>query len=329
MKTLFRVLKWALGIFAALILLFVSYVLLSHNKTFDAPYPDIQASSDPAVIERGKEIALGPAHCAHCHAPVSEYAKVEAGEEVPLSGGFDFVMPFGTLYAPNITSHEETGIGKLTDKEIARALRYGVGHDGRALFDFMPFYDLTDEDLTAVISWLRTQPAVDNKRPTHEYNFVGKALKTFVFKPMGDGEIPDAPPRSESAEYGKYLVNSVANCRGCHSPRDLMTGAYTGPEYSGGLQFEVVGPEGIIKGKHLVTPNLTPDSETGIMADWSREAFIARIRAGNRVPGTPMPWGPFSRMSEGDLTAIYNYLSSLDPVRNEVPVGIQEGDPQI
>ena len=201
MKILLKTLKWAAIVIVLLIVVLFSYISLSYEKTFEAPYPDIKASTDPVVIERGRELALGPAHCSHCHAPISEFAKVMAGEEVALAGGFDFLLPFGTLYAPNITSDKETGIGSLTDQEIARSLRYGVGHDGRALFDIMPFYDLTDEDLTAVISWLRTQPAIENERPEHEYNFIGKALKTFVFQPMGDGEVPPAVEPGESVEY--------------------------------------------------------------------------------------------------------------------------------
>jgi len=327
MKTFLKILIWTgLGL-VVIILIFYSYVSLSYQKTFDAPYPDIQASTDPAVIEKGRELALGPAHCSHCHAQATEMLKVEAGEEVSPSGGFGFALPFGTLYSPNITSDKETGIGNLTDQEIARSLRYGVGHDGRALFDFMPFYDLTDEDLTAVISWLRTLEPVKNEVPEHDYNFVGKALKTFVFQPMGDGEIPLNPTPGESAEYGKYLTQSVANCRGCHTPIDLMTGAFTGPEFSGGFKMEVVGPDGIIPNKHLVTPNLTQHDGTGIMTGWSRDQFIERMRAGNRIPGSPMPWGPFSRMSDTDLTAIYNYLVTLEPVESSIPVGIQEGDP--
>ena len=94
---------------------------------------------------------------------------------------------------PRTSSDKETGIGNLTDQEIARALRYGVRHDGQAILDFMPFYDLSDEDLTAIISWLRTQPAVKNERPAHEYNFLGKMIKTFVIKPSGDGEVPARP----------------------------------------------------------------------------------------------------------------------------------------
>lgn len=328
MKTLWKILKFLLIIIVIVVVGIVTYALTSYEKKFDVPYPNITASSDSAVIARGRHLATGPAHCADCHAPNGERPKVVAGEEVPLSGGFDFVFPLGVLYAPNITSDLETGIGKLTDGEIARSLRYGVRHDGQAILDLMPFYDLSDEDLTAIISWLRTQPPVKNVRPDHEYNFLGKMLKTFALKPSGDGVVPPAPPEDSTAAYGKYLVHSVANCRGCHTDRDLMTGAFIGPELGGGFSIELIDINGgIVPGKHLVSPNLTKDAETGIMANWTEEQFIHRFRTGAVIKESPMPWGPFSRMSDLELKAIYRYLNTVPPVNRKHPYGIQEGDP--
>jgi len=330
MKTFLKILKILLIIFVVLVAGIVTYALTSYKKTFEAPYPQISASQDSAVIARGKYLALGPAHCAHCHAPMSELGKVDAGEEVPLSGGFNFVIPLGTLYAPNITSDPATGIGNLSDQEIARSLRYGLRHDGQAIIDLMPFYDLSEEDLTAIISWLRTQPPIKNKRPENEYSFLGKMVKTYALKPTGDSVVPPTPPSDSTAAYGKYLVNSVANCRGCHTERNLMNGAFIGPELAGGFPMEVMDENGdIIKGKHVVSPNLTPDQKTSIIADWSKDDFIGRFRNGRVIPGSPMPWGPFSRMTDLELTAIYKYLKTVEPVNYEIPAGIQEGDPDV
>jgi len=72
-------------IFVVLIAGIVTYALTSYKKTFEAQYPQISASQDSSIIARGKYLALGPAHCAHCHAPMSELGKVDAGDEVPLS----------------------------------------------------------------------------------------------------------------------------------------------------------------------------------------------------------------------------------------------------
>jgi mono/diheme cytochrome c family protein len=251
------------------------------------------------------------------------------GEKVPLSGGMDFVLPPGTIHAPNITNDPETGIGEFTDGEIARTLRYGIKRDGSPMVDFMPFYDLSDRDLQAIISYLRFAPPVKNVRPANKWNFMGKAILAFgLIKPMGDGIVPASPEPDTTAAYGNYLAESVANCRGCHTQRDLMTGAYIGTDYSGNQPFEVYDDKGnIIKGKHLVTPNLTPDTETGRMAMWPKEVFIARMRAGTAIPGSPMPWGAYKTMTDDDLAAIYKYLQSLEPVNQSTPIGVQDGDP--
>ena len=330
MKKFLKVLKWIGILVIILVTGFVVFVYARSDRKYDAPYPDITASNDSAVIARGVYLAYGPAHCVDCHSPLSYLQQKMRGEKVPLSGGLDFVLPPGTVYAPNITPDPETGIGSFTDGEIARALRFGVKHDGSPLVDFMPFYHLSDEDLTAVISFLRNSTPVKNKRPANEWNFMGKAILAFgLIKPMGDGIIPPTPARDSTVAYGKYLAESVANCRGCHTERDMMTGAYVGTEYAGNQQFEVFDDNGIIiKGKHLVTPNLTPDPETGRIAVWPKEVFINRFRAGAVIPGTPMPWGPYRSMTDNDLIAIYKYLHSLQPVHQPTPVGIQEGDPQ-
>jgi len=329
MKKLLKFLKWAgIGILV-IIIGFVIFVNARANRTYDAPYPEITASLDSSLIARGEALVNGPAHCADCHAPISEHPRLNAGEKVPMSGGFDFVIPPGIIHAPNITPDVETGIGSFTDQEIARALRYGVKRNGQPLVDFMPFYDLSDRDLTAIISYLRTTAPVKNKRPANEWNFLGKTVLAMgLVKPMGDGIIPEAPEPDSTVAYGRYLAESVANCRGCHSERNMMTGAYIGPHYAGNAKFEVLDDKGnIIKGKHLVTPNLTPDPETGRMALWPQEVFIARFRAGKVIPGSPMPWGPYKRMTDLDLKAIYKYLNSLEPVHLATPVGIQDGDP--
>jgi len=324
--------KILLGVLILVCVLALGLVItinVRYDRTFEAPYPDIKASKDSAVIARGRALAFGPAHCANCHAPIKDFVKVDQGEPVALSGGFNFDLPIGTIFAPNITPDMETGIGKLTDGEIARALRFGVRHDGRAILDFMPFYDLSDQDLTAIISYLRSMEPVQNVRPPHEWNLLGKGVLSFLIEPAGDAVVPEPVPVDSTVEYGKYLAASVANCRGCHTKRDMMTGGYIGPEYAGGTQFEMVDAEGnFIKGKHLVTPNLTTDKETGRITGWTKKDFIGRFRKGRIIAGSAMPWGPFSRMSDLELTAIYKFITSLDPVRNQVPLGIQEGDPE-
>ncbi len=321
MKIVLQILKW-LGIaLGSLLVIVVILVFARRNRTFDAPYPNIKASTDSAVIARGKYLAFGPAHCGGCHCGMADTAAMIRGEIVDLKGGRDFILPFGVVRARNITNDKETGIGRLSDGEIARTLRYGVGSDGRAIFDFMNFYDASDEDLTAIISYLRSTTPVKNSVANHEFNFIGDAVKAFVIKPMGSetatrsaANIPDT-----TAKYGEYLANNVANCRGCHTDRDLKTGAYVGEYYSGGFMMPSETDPKVM----YVSRNLTPDKETGHLVNWNFEQFYTRFHTGPQTDGSSMPWMMFKQMSENDLKAIWNYLHTLKPVKKDVgPVRI-------
>lgn len=312
MKKIKKILKWTGITVLSLAAIIVILVFAMQNKKFDAPFPDLHASTDSATIARGKYLAYGPAHCSGCHTPKKDQERINQGEELPLQGGLEFELPIGTLYSRNITPDEETGIGKLPDSVIVRSLRYGVARDGHAILDLMPFHNLSDEDMVAVLSFLRSQPPVSNKVPDNKFNFMGKAVKAFLLKPVGpDGPIPASIKPDTTAAYGKYLSFFIANCRGCHTNRSLMTGAYTGPEFAGGLKLEA------LDGSYCVTPNLTPDKETGRISGWSLEQFINRFRMKRVIATSDMPWDQFRKMSDEDLKAIYYYLNSLKPIRNE------------
>lgn len=318
MRRFKKILKWTGIVILVIIAGLVITIFSLQNKKFDAPYPDIKASKDSAIIARGKELVYGPAHCANCHGEQGKEELVLAGQEVALSGGLLFDLPIGKIRAKNITP-DMTGIGRMTDGQFARALRYGINPEGTAYFDFMPFHNTSDEDLTAIVSYLRSQPAVKHDVPKNEFNFLGKAVRAFMLKPVGpDGSVEKAVKRDSSAAYGKYLATSVANCRGCHTNRDLMTGAFIGEDFAGGLKFDMPSDTGTYS---LTTPNLTPDP-TGRITGWSQQQFIERFRKGTLIPQSHMPWGPFSRMSESDLKAIYNFLQTVKPVRNEVKLGL-------
>jgi mono/diheme cytochrome c family protein len=284
-------------------------VAMRQHRTFEAPFPAIQSSRDPAVIERGRYLALGAAHCTACHgasqaagtAPVTTIAE-------PLSGGHAFELPVGVFCAPNITPDRETGIGRYKDAEIARMLRYGVRPNGEALLPFMPFQNLSDEDLTALISFLRSQPAVKHAVPEHAPNLLGRIVKAFMLTPRGPtGEAPTRLDRRPSAAYGAYLANSVANCVGCHTKMDLHTGELIGPKFAGGAEH----PSHLDPRQVFVTPNLTPDPRWGWLQGWSEDAFVTRLRAGRVHAGSPMPWEQFSTISEDDARSLYRYFQSL------------------
>lgn len=313
MKIILRILAGVAILLAGILI----YVQLAWNKKYDATYPEISASKDSALIARGKYLAFGPAHCGSCHVPMDKIMDVENGLEIPLSGGWTFSIPPGTFVAPNITPDTETGIGRLTDGEIARTLRYSVGSDGRCIMPFMPFQGMSDMDLKAVISFLRSQqPVKIQQAKSQQPTLLGKAVFTFgLIKP----ETPKSPPPASvsidsTAEYGKYVANYVANCVGCHTKRDMKTGAFIGTPFAGGLQME---PE-LEGGNAYISPNLTPDA-SGVLAKWNEETFITRFKSGRVLKDSPMPWGAFSRINELELKAIYRYLKSLDPVENKVP----------
>jgi mono/diheme cytochrome c family protein len=295
---------------------------LRWDRTFQVPLVDLRASTDPELIERGRYLAYGPAHCAYCHTPAADLARLEAGDEVAMKGGGHFATPLGTFYSPNLTPDPVTGIGRWTDGQIARALRHNVRADGRVAMPFMEFQMLSDDDLVAILSYLRSLEPVRSEVPEHELRLLGKTLFAYVMKPAPPpGTAPGrAPPADGSIRRGDYLANAVANCAGCHSARDLRDGSYTGPRFAGGFEMPVEGDPTRV----FVTPNLTPDPRTGVMAGWSEDQFVQRFRTGRLFPTSHMPWAAYQRMSDDDLRAIYRYLVSLDGVENDTGPQIRE-----
>lgn len=303
-----KILKWTGLILLVMILSITVVTAFRQNTKYKAAYPKIKASTDAAVIAKGKHLVIGGAHCVNCHSTSNPDSIINLGQEVPLTGGLLFDLPLGKIYSKNITPDVETGIGRFTDEELARALRYGVHPDGTVVFDFMPFHNVSDEDLTAIISYLRAQKPVKNKVPSHSLNVLGNLVKAFMVKPVGpDGEVPVSVRADTSASYGKYLALHVANCSGCHTKRD-MSGAYTGEPFAGGSPF-------VEPGKTTLTPpNLTPDSSSRIFG-WSQQDFINRFRMGKLISHSHMPWNSYKRMSDDELKAIYNFLKTVKPAK--------------
>jgi len=310
--------KFLLGVVAVLLLVVVVAVVFVASRqhlTFDAPLPGVTASSDSAVISRGRYVVRELANCANCHGDPTQTERLMAGEDVPLSGGLVFDIPPGRILARNITPDPETGIGSYSDGQVARALRFGVGHDGRALLPFMEMQGLSDEDLAAVVSYLRTQPPVRNAVPMHTFTLLGRVVRaTVLAEPVGPKQTPPhESPRGATVENGRYLVESVVNCGGCHTLRDFRTGAFIGPHLAGGQM-----PDEHVPGRTWAPPNLTSDPTTGRLARFTEDAFVERMRAGRAYPGSPMPWQSFQRLDEDDLRAIYRYLKTVPPAVNEV-----------
>lgn len=312
-----------IGLLVLVIVGVVAYVQLNWNKTYDIPYPNLQVSTDPEVIERGKYLVHGPAHCSNCHvSSVAEMIAADAGENVPLRGGVEFPLgPIGTLYTKNLTPDPTTGIGRYSNAEVFRMMRHAVKPDGTATLSvLMPFWDMADEDLVAVVSYLRTMTPVKNEVPTNNWTFMGKAVRMIAssFQPIEDPKpYPKAPPMEATIERGEYLSRYVANCVGCHTNRDPMTFEAIGPEYGGGMEFEPYPELHLMLGEDpelwLRTPNITPSPNSALSKFKNVEEWKERFRKGRQIKISPMHWGPFSRMSDEDLEALYLYLTSLEP----------------
>jgi mono/diheme cytochrome c family protein len=311
-------LKRILQILGALVALLILVVcgtiglgLSRWDRTFDAPLPAIAASTDSAVIARGRYLAMGPARCAECHtAPAA--AHDSSGAVPALLGGREFTLPIAVIRVPNITPHPTMGIGGLSDGQIARILRSGVRHDGRVLIPFMEYEHLSDQDIQALISFLRAQPPVAHQVQPHTYNVLGKMILAYVMKPPAPSSAPaTSPAESVSVERGRYLAEAVATCAGCHTKRSHTDGSFHGPRYAGGSEFESNDPTMV-----FVSPNITP-SGTGVINRFSEDQFVARFRQGPLLPGTPMPWRQFGNMTESDIRSLYRFLKTLAPVEND------------
>lgn len=302
-----------------------AYVAVTWDKNWnEVEGPDLKASTDSAVIARGEYLVRGPAHCSSCHVGGSdESARVDAGEKLPMRGGLVmFDGPLGKLVSANLTPDSTTGIGRYTDRQLFRMLRHNVKPNGMtSLAPIMPFHGMADEDLVAVVSYLRSQPRVRNEVPAAVYTTFGKAIRTIApaFRPQFVTHASAAPAAEPTTTRGEYLARFVANCVGCHTNRDMRTGDPIGPEFAGGLTFQVEpGAPGEKDGLAFRSANLTPDTTGVLVKIGSKDGWIRRFRTGRVHKGSPMPWGQFALMSDADLEALWLYFNSLQPVSNSV-----------
>ena len=294
-----KILKWIGIVLGSLIgLLALAFVVLygigtvkwnRFHGTYDVPVERITIPSDQASIARGEHIAT-IRMCRSCH--------TEA-----LSGQSDSVPGLITLSIPNLTAGAG-GVGATnTDEDWVRAIRHGVGHDGRGLL-LMPsrvWYYLSDDDLGALIAYLKSLPPVDNELPETELGPLGRVMLVLgqlppeAMKPDAividhEGPRPIAPEPGVTVEYGQYLASTCALCHGSNFNGQMISEG--GPEY--------------------LAPNLTMGGE---MHAWSEEDFITTLRTGVPPNGNQlkdvMPWNYFGQMTDDELKAVWLYLQSL------------------
>ena len=179
---------------------------------------------------------------------------------------------------------------------------------------------MSDEDLTAIVSFLRAQPPVRLEVPDHRMTIFGKALMAFAITPAGPTNTPPSrsPAAVVSVQRGEYLANSVSLCVTCHTNR--VDGSYQGPKFAGGQRLDVAADPT----RAFVAPNLTPDPRTSVIGQWTEDVFLVRFRRGEILEGTPMPWGAYAQMTEEDLRSVFRYLRSLPPVENATGPAVQD-----
>jgi Cytochrome c, mono- and diheme variants len=291
-----RALKWLGSIVGVLVVLLAAgfgTVYAITETRMDKDYPtsveSIRIPTDAVSLARGKHLVEAVGKCQSCHG--DNYAGT----------AFFHDKVFARLTAPNLTSGKN-GIGtRFTDADYVRAIRHGVGTDGKTLF-FMPsgaFYHFNDADLGAVIAYVKSLPPADQTVPSQRaigpiaravYLTSDFPLLSAERVPVGEPRAPDVRP-GPTKEYGEYLTKA-GGCTMCH-----------GASLSGGNKVEGV-----------VTANLTPGGEVG---KWTEADFTKAIRTGVKPNGTilsaAMPWPYAKNMTDDELHATWAYIHSLPP----------------
>lgn len=245
---------------------------------------------DSASLVRGQHLATAISKCVDCHG-------ADFGGQVLADA-----PPFW-LVAPNITSGQGGILNERSDDDLLRAIRHGIGVGGRALV-LMPvrnYWRMSDDDVGALIGYLRSVPAVNRELPPTKFSLLGRYL---LLKGEFDGmfeahEIDhtarrDAAPAADTtAEYGQYLA-TIGGCNGCH--RVDFTG----------------GPIAGMPPESTPAANLTPAK----IGSWTQDDFFKALREGVRPDGTPidttmMPVPMTRQMTDLETKAIWEYLKTV------------------
>lgn len=320
MKKLLKVAAYLLGAIVLLLVCGLAILQLVFPKV--DPAPELTIEYTPDRIERGAYLANHVTVCMDCHSTrdFSQFSGPPAPGTLGAGGDrFDHSMGLpGVFYAKNITPH---GISDYSDGELYRLITTGVTNDGRPMFPLMPYsyYGKMDqEDIYDIIAYIRSLPAVSTEIPDSKADFpVSLILRTMP----KNSEMTSKPSPSDQVAYGAYLVNA-SGCIECHtqvSPQGVII-----PElaFSGGRSFPF--PDGSM----VTSANITQCPDTGL-GNWDEASFLARFKlyadsgyVNPKVsPGdfnTIMPWTMYSGMKEEDLKAIFAYLKTIEPIKNEV-----------
>lgn len=290
-----KVLKWVGIVLGSLIglLLIIAAVLYfigesRLNQVYTVEPSNLTLPTDAASIEYGRHRA--ESLCQGCH-----------GDD--LSGVNDWFSapPIGTIDSSNLTAGAG-GIGAdFTTEDYVRAIRHGIDRDGKPIFmtAVLATSRLSDEDLAAIIAYLKTLPPVDHEiqkryfTPLARILLAAGVLGDLPAEAVSHDAHVTAPARGETAEYGKYLVDTN-DCRVCHGP-ELNGGPFPDPTIT------------------KISPNLTPGGELGF---WTEQQFYTAMTTGMTPGGHQldpefMPWNYYKNFYDEELRAIWLYLQSL------------------
>ncbi len=256
MKKVGKILFWAMT--ALVVLLVVGISLTIGWRPIIGPrarpLTARKFESTPQRLERGRYLANGMSGCIYCH---SEHDFLKSNEPVPEGQrGAGRVLPYlglpGRIVASNLTSDPQTGAGSWTDDQLARAIREGIGHDGRTLFPIRPdltFPSMSDEDLSSIVVYLRSLPPVHHELPTSEIIFPVKYLIRNAPQPLQSAVA--SRDSSDRVTYGKYLT-TIGGCEDCHTPEQKGQNV-PGMDFAGGFLLQVPG-------ETAAATNLTQDA---------------------------------------------------------------------
>ena len=257
------------------------------------------------LVTRGKYLTQA-ADCEVCHT-------TEGGQ--PFAGGRAFATPFGVLYSPNITADREAGIGSWTDEDFIRAVHRGIDNDGERLYPAFPYESYTllaDDDVRAIKAYLFSLPVAHAAPPPNSLKFPFNqrwlmGIWSAFYNP--DQRFRPLEDRSPEWNRGAYLVEGLAHCGDCHTPRNLAQALDNRHKFAGT----------VIGGWRAY--NITTDLVSGVGA-WSDDELIEYLRAGHAT-GHGSAGGPMAEVADvslsnlvaSDLRAMVAYLRSIPAIR--------------
>jgi mono/diheme cytochrome c family protein len=264
-------------------------------------------ASPPGSATHGAYLAAA-AGCDQCHTDGKNGGR-------PYAGGRALETTFGTLVTPNITPDRQTGIGRWSTDDFARALRWGVAPDDTnylPVFPF-PFYSrLSAQDVLDLKAFLDNLSAVSQtNRRSRRAPFAALRGALAVLATPFPGPFQPDPEEDAAWNRGAYLVATVGRCGDCHTARGWLGGPEAGHALAGAA----------VSGQKAV-PNITPDPETGI-GRWST-ADIETLLADGQTPDFDFVGGAMAeivrnttRLDDADRRAIAVYLHSIRAVRSQ------------